>query len=143
MPSRKLKHYDRIIQSLEQYAKAIKLKIIRRSENSEGTYVPLRKIIYLDKDLDESEEVAVLLHELGHAHDLAMLGHKEFMRTIDPAFDAANAGNATTEDMYIILCCESRAWEYGEALAKTLGIRLGKWFHNYKQECLDAHRNDK
>ena len=131
-----LKYYTKYLKLLHLYAKAIRIKVVYTSkEDSDGTYLPTLREIRLDPDLSESTMIAALLHELGHVLDCTLLRGKTF-RQMEKAYTRIYTRKYTKRQKQIVLKAERRAWGYGKVIAKILGIRLGKWYDDYRQYCL-------
>jgi hypothetical protein len=139
MFGRSLKNYELYIDKLKAYAKACEISIVYRTEPCDGAYIPTRREVVLDPDLEESTEVAVLLHELGHSLDDSLFT-KTYDRKLDRALTAADNGTATPEQVEMVIECEKRAWVYGRSIAKRLRIRLGKWYDKEESNNLLSYR---
>lgn len=138
---RDLKKYDEYLDKIKTYAAAIEIKIERKEEPSDGVYLPTRRVIRVDPDLDESEEISVLLHELGHMLDdvIFMTDNDE----INDAYSKVYVQKLTKKQLEIVLGCEQRAWDNGRGLAKKLRIRLGKWYDIEEKSAMeDYSEND-
>jgi uncharacterized protein with von Willebrand factor type A (vWA) domain len=88
--------------------------------------------------LDDSTEIATLLHELGHQFDDALKDPKK-RKKYDKAYPAFYKGQASEKQKKLVLECEKRAWEYGKAIAKKLRIKLGKWYEHEKEQALKEY----
>ncbi len=143
LPEIDLKHYSKHLKKLKTYANALGIKIIyKKNPISEGVYVHTRNLIYIEKELSESTEIAVLLHELGHAIDTDFMTPKRCYK-IEKAYDAAEKGKLTTYNRRIILKCERDAWNRARLIARRLKIKLGKWFDEAEEVCLDSYKKYK
>lgn len=137
-----LKHYDDYSFKLKRFAKAMGITVTYTSEiDCAASYQPHVRRIKIDSELPQSEEVAALLHELGHAIDDAIMivNHKRHYKATDKAYPRYYAGKGTKKDALKVLLCERRAWKYGRAIAKRLDIRLGVWYDEFMLECLEAY----
>jgi len=142
MSDRKLKNYDRYLQSLEMYIKASGLTIKYATQPGDGSYSLKFRRITVDPDLTETEELAVILHELGHSLDDLMV-NKSTERALTAAYTASELNSATKEQRRRVLRCEKRAWKYARATAKKLNIPLGVWFDNIQAACLKDYKDAK
>jgi hypothetical protein len=139
---RSLPKYDDYLQKLEHYAEASAVEIVRKEYDSDGAYIPQYRTIILDKDLEESSEIAVLLHELGHQLDDAFQ-NKTIEKNLDRAYKAAYNKTPTEAQLQLVVDCEARAWECGRAIAKKLRIKLGKWYDKEVTSAMDFYRSIK
>lgn len=135
-----LKNYEKYLRSIEIYAKASGIVISRKDEAEEGSYSHTRRRITIDPDLPPAMEIAVLLHELGHAIDMASIKAPK-MKVIDNIYYDFDRGTKSSKKRSVVLDMEKRAWYYGRAIAKMLRIRLGKWYDSTQQSCLYSYRN--
>lgn len=138
MTGRSLKHYEKYKEKLLKYASGLELRVEFKEEFSEGIYLPSKRLIRVDTELDESTEIAVLLHELGHAIDDAMT-EEALLGPIGKAYSALYKGKPTTKQVTLVLKCEANAWELGKMIAKQLRIPLGKWYDYEITTSLDAY----
>lgn len=134
-----LKNYEAYVKTIRLYAKAIGVKIVYEDQDGDGAYVPKYRKIRVDPDLSETRELSVLLHELGHMWDFALID-KTTERKVDFASKAVYKNKATTKQLRFLIQCERRAWNYGRAIAKKLGIPLGKWYERVQNDCLSSYR---
>lgn len=134
-----LKYFKEYKKALKKYAKSIGFKIIYRYQDTDGIVVPTRNYISIDKELSESDEIAALLHELGHTMDDS-IKYLERFKHIEKAYGAVYRDKYSKTQLRLVLETEKRAWKYGEAIAKLLHIRLGKWYFRYRNLCLNSYR---
>lgn len=139
-----LKKYEQYRSRLLMYAKALNIKIEYTTNiDSDGVYIPLRKLIKIDSDIGESEEIAALLHELGHVDDDSLTatvqGSKKF-KALNKAYTKVYKNKHSKKQSAMVLRCERRAWKYGRALAKKLRIKLGRWYDLYMQQCIQDYK---
>lgn len=139
MPGINLKHYDDYLTRIELYARACGIKIKYDSKREECSYEPHRRILRMDPTLSQSAEIASLLHELGHALDDTLLTGR-IERRLSLAYVALYAENNTRGQLNLVIECEERAWKYARAVAKKLRIKLGKWFDDYKDICIEDYK---
>ncbi len=137
MPGRPLPNYDDYLDKLKCYIKACELTLEYRDEPCDGVWIPARRTIAIDKDLQESTEIAIILHELGHSLDDAMASPK-VANAYSRAYTAFYANRLTKKQRQHILTCEQTAWNNGRALATRLRIPLGKWFSDEEAACLKS-----
>ncbi len=139
-----LKNYEKYRSKLLMYANAINITVEYTTNiDSDGVYIPLRKLIKMDSDLGESEEIAALLHELGHVDDdslVAVLAGAKKFKALNKAYTKIYKNKHSEKQNRMVLRCEKRAWKYGRALAKKLHIKLGKWYDSYMRECLKGYK---
>src|SRR5271166_38033 len=134
---RKLKHYIKYVQDIKALAKhmGIKIKFSEAEDfDGEGVYNPNRRTITIGvMDVSQSEVVALLLHEMGHALD-DFICPFSFQKKLSRAYIAEYLERSTRKQNKIVVKCEKRAWKYGKALSQCLGIRRGKWFKAKRKE---------
>jgi hypothetical protein len=137
----KLKHYGLYMRRLRAFARAQGYKIEYRDQDECGWHISQSRTIAIKDNMEQSEEIAVLLHELGHMEDDALkrLDPKE-IKKIDRAYGAAEMKCATRRQVEIMIECETRAWQHGKAIASRLKIPLGKWFDREMEEAIDLYR---
>lgn len=132
---RSLPKYDEYLKRLETFAKALGIKIEYAPEDGEGSFSPAHKKIRIDPDLGPSDEVATILHELGHAVDDMLIDDKVYA-LLDQAYSLVYEDKVSKKQQALVMNCEKRAWQYGRSIAKQLKIRLGKWYTSVERECL-------
>lgn len=138
---RKLKRYDEYLQKLELYAEASGIKIEYAVNDSDGVYLPIKRIVRVDPDLPESVELAVILHELGHSLDDSLTSiNQHRYRMISRAYVAFYNEKATHHQKNLVMGCEERAWANGRAIAKQVRIPLGKWFDEMAKSYLRLNK---
>lgn len=134
---RKLKHYETYLKRLDLFAAAINVKIIFGEVESEGIWFPRLKTVKIDDNLTNSETIATILHELGHALDDVLLSdlklHKAYHRLYN---DKANAAQKI-----MVIDTEKKAWDSGRDIASRLNIRLGKWYDQQEAVSLKAYKD--
>lgn len=140
MAGRKLKHFDRYLQKLNNYADALGIKIKYTDIDDEGSYSPHMKRINVDPNLTQSMELSVLIHELGHASDETIVG-PNYDESLDDAYRVVYHYKHSKKQLNIVIEAEKRAWLYGRTIAKMLKIPLGKWYDDVEQECIDNYKN--
>ena len=134
-----LKNAETYRNKLAAYAKSVGIKIKRKSMDVEGVYVPYTGVIWVDQDLEDVEEIATLLHELGHAWDDALTSMSSSAR-LQNAYDKIYTPHYTKHQVFLVLECEKRAWKYAKVIAKMLKIPLGKWFTKLHKEYINSYR---
>lgn len=141
MAGRKLKHFDKYLGKLNNYASALGITIRYTDIDDEGAYSPHTKRINIHPDLPNSMELGVLLHELGHAGDATIVGpnHDE---TLDYAYQEMHHYKHSKKQLKIVIQAEERAWTYGRTIAKMLKIPLGKWYDEVEKECLNTYKKE-
>lgn len=134
-----LKHYERYRTLLQVFAKACRLRI-RYSHTREDSFVPTRNRVNIEKGQEESEEIAVILHELGHFLDYTTAPEK-WTTELDKAYRMAYADKRMSpRNRRMVLACERRAWKYGRRLARQLKISLGRWYDEHEDACLKSYK---
>jgi len=132
---RKLPKYEEYLEKLVRYCEATELSVEHKEYEGDGAYMPNRRTIVIDRDLDESTEIATLLHEIGHSMDDSLKDPKT-LKKYDKAYTAFYKNEATDKQKKIVLECETKAWEYGRGIAKKLRIKLGKWYDVEQESAL-------
>lgn len=135
----KLKHFNKHKQKIRFYCKAVGLKLIYRAEPSDGIYQPSRRRIIIDSDLEETEEVATLLHELGHALDDALSSKKDLCKR-DDAYKVIYTSKYSKAQLRRVLKCEVSAWQTGKYIAELLKIPLGTWYTHIQNDAIKGYR---
>jgi hypothetical protein len=135
-----LKHYQEYRKRIGAYATAVRLRISYSSGGS--CYRPDLRWIYIEKGQDNTEELAAILHELGHDLDNNIVNYCN-NKELRKSYFSIYAKSSTLEQDALVLECEARAWKYGRSIAKMLGIRLGSWFTKEESTCLAEYRNIK
>lgn len=141
MLGRPLKNYDFYKKKIIAYAKVISVKLEFAEYQDEGIYFPAKRKIKVDDELEQSTEIAVLLHELGHEMD-------DFDNSLVTSTGLSNAyrnvySNIPTKlQLNKVLKCEKTAWNNGRLIAKRIGIRLGKWYDNEEKSALKDYRSN-
>lgn len=134
----RLRRYEDYLTKLQHYAAACDIEIEYRLEPSDGLYIPSQRKVVLDKDLEPGEEIATLLHELGHMLDDAL---QEPDSNLNRAYQAVYRKKPTINQRRLVLECEQRAWDCGRGIAKKLRIPLGKWYDREMQDALQSYRD--
>lgn len=135
----KLKNYDRYLQKLLNFSKALKIKVIYKEVDGEAAYLPSKRQIKIDPNLSESVELACFLHELGHLLD-DTLSTKSIAKAISRAYGTFYKNKASKFQKEIVIDSEVRAWIYGRAVAKILGIKLGTWYDKEQKSAVKSYR---
>lgn len=130
----KLKNYHKYLNILLDYAKLCKVTIWTKSLKNEytGEFVPSGRFINLSDDLDDSEEIATILHELGHFYDQQadedFNNNFQLNRAYNRMHRLGDKATFTKKEKQMILECEARAWNHGRVIAKKFKIPLGSWY---------------
>lgn len=127
MPRKALKKYESYLFDIKTFAKALKIKLEWKSTSSDGEYLPSKRKIKIDPDMSEADTISTLLHELGHVLDEMSLDEKTANK-IGKSYGVIYTDCYSTKDVDIVAAAEIRAWNYGRAIGKNLGIRIGKWY---------------
>lgn len=138
MPRGIFNYYD-YKERLEQYAELCGVTIRYHTPDwSDGWYYS--RIVSLANDLEQKEEIAVLLHELGHFIDHQANPKFYASKRLEGAYVKFNASlPLTRHQKALILVSERRAWKKGMGLAKQLRIPLGKYFYTEMRLGLDSY----
>lgn len=120
------------------YAKTLEIRVTYKAEDGDGKYMPSCRTIVIDPDLDESSEIATLLHELGHATDDTLYTRAAYKR-LSRAYQVIYRQKPTRAQKKAVLECERRAWFFARSVAKQLRIPLGKWFEKEAQTNLSEY----
>jgi hypothetical protein len=139
MSDRDLKKYDEYLEILKIYAKCIGIKLKIGDFDDEGMWLPYTNTIKVDKYMSNADEIATILHELGHAIDDAFdMSYK--LGDIHAAYEAVYNTKATKKQKSLVIKCERLAWKNGRAIAKQLKIRLGKWYTEVEKESINSYK---
>lgn len=129
-----LASYQDYLALIHVYARSKGIKIARNETIDGGLWYPDARTIYLEDDMEESEAIAVLLHELGHETDPALM-----TQPVRRAYFAFHKHKATPRQRKRVLYSEVRAWMVGRVIAKYLGIPLNKWYTDMERSNLDQY----
>lgn len=133
---RSLPNYTEYLHKIKLYLRICGIKLVRREVATEAAWIPSRREISVDWDLDESTEIACILHEIGHSLDDALRRQEKLH---DKAYTAFYAGKATRRGRLVVKACEIRAWNNAEAIARTLQIPCGRWFKHERRRLLKTY----
>lgn len=136
-----LKHYTKYLDILLIYAKAIGIKMDFSAYNGNGAWMVAARKIKIDPDMSESEEIATILHELGHVMDDTFQMSKSPNEVID-AYSCIYTGTYTKKQKRLVIKAERLAWANGRKIAKLLKIRLGKWYTDVQRTSINAYKKD-
>lgn len=140
MNARRLKNFDKYLQKLELYARAINIKIEYKEEAGDGIYIPTLRKIRIDPDLEDSTTIATFLHELGHHQD-DLTENNMHKSSLHRAYENVYAEKPTVHQVKLVLECETKAWKQAELIASKLKIKLGKWFYSEKTSALKGYKD--
>lgn len=138
---RKLKNHEKYRQALLGFAKSLNIKVVFKYDDGNGSYIPESRKIIIDNELTNSDEIATLLHELGHVLDEGLIKDSPFYNRLNKAYGRIYKKSVTKAQKALVIKCEKRAWVYGRAIANILGIKLGLWYESIAKQCIDAYRN--
>ena len=139
MCGRNLKNYLLYLEKIETYAQVLDIKIEHKTEPSDGVYIPTRRTIRIDPDLDESSDIATLLHELGHAID-DHFSHGGIDPKTEAAYRVVYNGNPSEAQLKLVVEAEKLAWLNGRKIAKALRIPLGKWYDDEEKDAIRLYK---
>ncbi len=135
-----LKHYDRYIASITNFASALDIEIVYKPYDDSAAWFPGTSKIIMDDNVSQTEEVASLLHELGHAVSDLFDTPDADIKAIEKAYGVIyKDAQVSAKNLSVVLATEHRAWNTGREIAKRLKIRLGKWYTDIEQECIEAY----
>lgn len=134
-----VKNYNKLL----KYAESSGVTVVYVQKNESASWQRDTRTIQLSPEYSEKvEELALLLHELGHMRDDFTLGK---VKEINTAYNQFNKlilrtiKNTSKKNKTLVIDTEYRAWTYGIAIAKQLGIRLGKWYYNEMESGLKTY----
>ncbi len=136
---RQLKNYDLYLNKIKALSQALGIKIEWRTDPSDGTWLPQHRKIRIDPDLTDTETIATLLHEFGHIIDDSSLDDKTLGK-LGKSYSVIYTDVYTTKDVDVVAATEIRAWNYGCAIAKNLGINRGKWYDKMAKEAIKNYK---
>lgn len=135
-----MKKYELYLSRLVNFAKASGISITwKRLDSHEAYYSPGSNSIVIDDELEEEQEIAFLLHELGHAMDEYRVDRLN-QDDISDAYTAWYEGRDTKSQKKKVVKEEKTAWRIGRIIAKNLKIPLGKWYTRESKEGLSVYR---
>lgn len=136
-----LKHYTKYLDILLIYAKAMDIRIDFSPYNGNGAWMVAARKIKIDSEMSEAEEIATILHELGHVLDDAFQMSKSPNEVTD-AYTCIYTGKYTKKQKRLVIKAERLAWANGRKIAKLLKIRLGKWYTDVQKSSINAYKKD-
>ncbi len=131
--------YEDYLFKIKILAKALQVNVEWRTNPSDGSWLPSRRAIVIDPDLSETETLSTLLHELGHVIDDSVMREKN-AAVVAKSYAVVYTKHYSTNDVSVVVAAEIRAWNYGAAIAKNLGIRTGKWYDKFAREELSYYK---
>lgn len=132
-----LKNYLKYLKKIEDFAKGSHIRIFWK-ESAEDSFQHRGAFIIVDSTLSEADEIATLLHELGHGIDASFIlkeSEKLFW-----AYTNVYEETGTTKQSKLVYEAEKRAWDNGRLIAKRLKIPLGKWYSKAEKESLKSYK---
>ena len=138
----KLSAYANNYNKLLKYAESMHIKVVYSDVNACAQWAPTTKTITLSNDFSgKKEEIAFLLHELGHARDDYSQRDKGYTKYLDLCYKRFNKliNNKcymTNNQKMSVIYTEHRAWEHGIDIDNSLGIKLGKWYYKEMKDGL-------
>lgn len=135
-----LKHYKLYLKKIHKYADSLGIEIFYLEEvEGEGLFSHHYKVLHIQDDLTETEMVATLLHELGHAMDFSFY-NKRTMKRLFVAYENVYNGKHSKRDLELVIIAEKDAWNTGKVIAKLLKIKLGTWYSHQEALCLKDYK---
>jgi len=135
-----VKNYDIYLSRLINFAKALGIKMTWKPDiGCDGLYDPISHQVEIDNELDNDEEIATILHELGHAMDEYRVERLDQPRRMK-AYTAWYDGKDTKLQRKLVIEEEIIAWKIGRLIAKQLKIPLGKWYDYNQKAGLAVYR---
>ncbi len=132
-----LKNYLIYLKKIETYAKASGIRIYWR-DSAEDLFNHRGSFVVIDSTLSETDEIATLLHEIGHGLDPSFI--LQTSQTLFDAYDASYSRKSNNVQDDMVYEAEVRAWNNGRVLAKLLKIPLGKWYSKVEEESLKTYK---
>ena len=114
---------------------------VQFKEGVEDKFIPSRGLILIDGDIEDYNEelIVALLHELGHVYDDKHQTVKDQKRC-NKTYPRIYSKNPPKSVVKSALMFERRAWKYGKAIAKELGVTISKLYEEQQIECLEAYK---
>jgi len=135
-----LKHYKVYVNRLELFSRAIGVKIVIKPYADEGIWLPWTRVVKVDSELDEAEQVATILHELGHALDDILTPSGRYSDRIYKAYRATYRNKQSKAQLKLVIDAQKIAWKYGRDIAQRLRIRLGKWYDEAEKVSIKSYK---
>lgn len=139
--------YIKNFNKLLKYAESMHIKVIYSDVNADAQWSPISRTITLSHSFkNDPKEIALFLHELGHARDDFSIRDRGYVKYIDLCYKRFNKLTLknqkkvyiTNNQKMTVIYTEHRAWENGIDIAKQLKIKLGKWYY---EEMNDGLKN--
>lgn len=141
MSDGKLKYYKKYLKRLTLFANAIGVNIKIQPADDDGIWIPHSKTILVDDDMPQDEEIATILHELGHALDDIVSTNVRNSQIMYNSYRAMYTSKPSKLQRKIVIAAEKKAWKYGRDIAKRLNIRLGKWYTKLEKSCIKDYQS--
>lgn len=122
------------------FAQAVNIRVQYRPVDGDGAYIPVKRKVIIDDDLTPEEEIATLLHELGHVLEDAMAPDNNKRDRLERAYVRVYDAKETPNQLRMVLRCERKAWAMGRAIAILLGIKLGPWYDKSIKDSIAAYK---
>lgn len=137
-----MKNIEKYWDTLELFAKMMKIKVTIKLSGDDGYWNPNRREIVIDPDMKPEFALAVFLHELGHAFDGMKPATKKERRAEEVAYGRVYDFRHNKKQKAIVIACEQRAWDNGKLIANLLRIPLGRWFKKTERDCMKWYRKE-
>lgn len=142
MSHRKLKNFERYKDKVLLYAEALHITMEFREYAQDGVWYPSKNKIVIDPDMTNTEELATILHELGHATDDVLMEPSRARTKLEVAYGAVYAKTHNQAQLDLVVGCEKQAWSNGRKIATQMKIKLGKWYDEEEKIAIRDYKKD-
>lgn len=139
MTKGKLALKKKYLKRLSFFAYAIGVKLKVNPFKDEGVWLPAVRVVRVDVNMGDTDLIATLLHELGHALDDVLTPSGRKTDKIYKAYRAMYKGRPTAAQKRLVVSLERKAWRYGRDIAARLNIRLGKWYDDIEKDSIKSY----
>lgn len=140
----KLKNHLTYYNKILDYAKSIGVEVFFYHKLNNAYYQSYGKKIYIDPDFKEADQIAILLHELGHFEDEIFTSDKKVEKLYERAAIKCDEDIPLSKrEFNCLINCELNAWIHGAIIAKKLKIPLGKWYKKIQDKSMVSYFNCK
>lgn len=136
----KLKNHSTYFNKILDYAKSVGIDIIFYTKLNNAYYQPYGKKIYIDPEIKGSDQIAILLHELGHFEDEVFTSDKKVELLYQrAAYKCDEDIPLSKREFNCLIGCELNAWNHGAIIAKKLKIPTGKWYKKIQDKSIATY----